>query len=244
MSRNEKEMELRVSKITVETPDTKTFRFDLGPHKPFQFIPGQYVILSTDLWNPRKQRMGIVHRAFSIASSPLEKDYIEITAKRYPEGRMTGWLHDTVQVGQGMTVQGPKGEFVYEEGKSDELILIAGGIGIAPFRSMTRYVLARELPVQIRLFYTARTPGDFAFKPEFEDAARRYPNFHCIFTVTREHGGWAGRVGRVDRDLLRPHVTNPNARFYLCGPDPMIRDLRQVLEELSVAISAIFAEKW
>lgn len=237
-------MQLPVSKITVETPDTKTFRLDLGPHKPFFFLPGQFIIVTAELWNPRRNRTAPVNRAFSISSSPLEKDYLEITAKKYQDGRMTPWFHDSVQVGQVLSVKGPDGKFVFREGETDELVLIAGGIGIAPYRSIIRYILTQRLPVGIRLIYSARTPKDFAYKAEFDDKTAKHPNFQCLYTVTREQKGWTGRVGRVDEAFLQGYLGNPKALFYLCGPDRMIRDLTETLKKMGVAGQAIRSERW
>lgn len=243
-AKDHKVMQLPVSLITVETPDTKTVRLGLGPNNPFPFLPGQFIIITAELWNPRRNRMVPVNRAFSISSSPTEVDYLEITAKKYQDGRMTPWLHDTVQVGQVLSVKGPDGEFVFREGESDELVLIAGGIGIAPYRSIIRYILTRRLPVQIRLIYSARTPEDFAYKAEFDDKTAKHPNFRCLYTVTREHKGWNGRVGRVDEALLRNYAGNPKALYYLCGPDRMISDLTETLKKLGVAREAIRSERW
>ncbi len=240
----QKVMQLPVSRITVETPDTKTFCLDLGPHKPFSFISGQFIIATAEIWNPRKNRMGPVHRAFSIASSPLEKDHLEITAKKYPGGRMTPWLHDSVEVGQVLNVKGPDGNFVFKEEETDEIVLIAGGIGIAPYRSIIRYIFSKKLQVQIRLIYSARTPHDFAYKSEFDLLITQHPNFECLYTVTREHEGWSGRVGRVDEPLIQQYLSNPRALYYLCGPDPMILKLTGILQKLGIGIETIRSERW
>ncbi|HEY4485283.1 MAG TPA: FAD-binding oxidoreductase [Nitrospiria bacterium] len=235
---------LPVSEIRAETPDIKSFRLDLAGHKPFVFRPGQFVILTTEVWNPKRQRMGPVNRAFSISTSPTDEDYIEIAARRYPEGRITPWLHDTVRVGDRVTVKGPEGRFIFKEGESDELILIAGGIGVAPFRSMIRYILARNLPVRVSLFYSARTPGDFSFAAEFDALARRHDNFRLILTVTRPGAPWSGRTGRFDLEFFREHLGGPTAPYYLCGPDSLIDDGLRILRGLGVPDAFLRSEKW
>jgi ferredoxin-NADP reductase len=237
-------MKLPVSRMTVETPDIKTFRMDLGSYKPFPFSPGQFIVISTDLWNPRRNRMGPVSRAFSISSSPLEQDYLEITAKKYQDGRMTPWLHDSVKVGHVLNVKGPDGDFIFREGETDEIVLIAGGIGIAPYRSFTRYILSKKLSVQIRLIYSARTPQDFAFKPEFDQQVTQHHNVQCLYTVTREQIGWTGRVGRVDENLIQTYLGNPRALYYICGPDQMIVELKKALQKLGVEKESIRSERW
>lgn len=244
-ARDQKEMKLVVSEIRQETPEIKSFRFDLGSNKPFPFRPGQFVIITAEVWNPKRNRMGPANRAFSLSSSPTDEDYIEIAAKRYGDGRMTPWLHDTVKVGDVLNVKGPEGQFVFTEGESDGIVLIAGGIGIAPYRGMIRYILAKGLPVRIKLLYSARTPADFAFKPEFDAAMKQHPNLHCVYTITRPDGThWTGRVGRFDEAFFREYLGPVGTIYYLCGPDRMIKEQAQILTALGVPYPLIRLERW
>ncbi|MBI3610239.1 MAG: hypothetical protein HY204_06005 [Nitrospirae bacterium] len=244
-ARDQKEMKLIVSEIRTETPEIKSFRFDLGLNKPFPFRPGQFMIIKAEVWNPKRNRMGPVNRAFSLSSSPTDEDYIEIAAKRYEGGRLTPWLHDSVKVGDVLNVKGPEGQFVFTEGESDEIVLIAGGIGIAPYRSMIRYILTKGLPAQVKLLYSARTPADFAFKPEFDAAAQGHPNFHCVYTITRPAGlPWSGRIGRFDEAFFRDHLGPVGTLYYLCGPDRMIKEQAQILTTLGVPYPMILSERW
>jgi Na+-transporting NADH:ubiquinone oxidoreductase subunit F len=244
-ARDQKEMKLVVSEIRQETAEIKSFRFDLGSNKPFPFRPGQFVIITAEIWNLKRNRMGTANRAFSMSSSPTDEDYLEIAAKRYEGGRMTPWLHDTVKAGDLLNVKGPEGQFVFTEGESDEIVLIAGGIGIAPYRGMIRYILAKELPVQIKLLYSARTPADFAFKPEFDAAMSRHQNFHCVYTITRpDETPWAGHVGRFDKAFFQDHLGPVGTLYYLCGPERMIKEQGQVLTTLGVPYPMIRSERW
>ena len=238
-------MKLAVSEIRQETPEIKSFRFDLGSNKPFPFRPGQFVVITAEVWNPKRNRIGPANRAFSLSSSPTEKEYIEIAAKRYLDGRLTPWLHDTVKTGDILNVKGPEGQFVFTEGESDGIVLIAGGIGIAPYRSMIRYILVKELQVQVKLLYSARTPADFAFKKEFDKAMKQHPNLHCVYTITRpDQTPWAGRVGRFDEAFFRDHLGPVGTLYYLCGPDRMIKEQAQILTALGVPYPMIRSERW
>jgi ferredoxin-NADP reductase len=244
-ARDQKKMKLVVSEIRQETPEIQSFRFDLGANKPFPFRPGQFIIITAEVWNPKRNRMGTANRAFSMSSSPTDEDYLEIAAKRYEGGRMTPWLHDTVKAGDLLNVKGPEGQFVFTEGETDEIVLIAGGIGIAPYRGMIRYILAKELPVRIKLLYSARTPRDFAFKPEFDAAMSRRQNFHCVYTITRpDQTPWAGRVGRFDKAFFQDHLGPVGTLYYLCGPDRMIKEQAQILTALDVPSPLIRSERW
>jgi len=187
----------------------------------------------------------LANRAFSLSSSPTEQDFIEIAAKRYPEGRLTPWLHDTVKVGDVLNIKGPEGNFVFTENESDELVLIAGGIGIAPYRSMIRYILAKGMPVRVTLIYSARTPADFAFRSEFDAAMEQHSNLRCVYTITRPDSiPWTGRIGRIDKALLQDNLGPDGTLYYLCGPDQMIKECSQNLTALNIPTTRIRSERW
>lgn len=244
-ARDQKQMTLTVTEIRQETPEIKSFRFDLGKNKPFKFLPGQFVIVTAEVWNPKRNRMGIANRAFSLSSSPTEEDHIEIAAKRYSDGRLTPWLHDSVKIGDTLNVKGPEGNFVFKEGESQDLVLISGGIGIAPYRSMIRYIFAKKLPVRVTLLYSARTVVDFAFKEELDSAMIRHPNLQAIYTITRpDQTPWTGRIGRINEAILRDHLGPTGTLYYICGPDEMIKEGSQQLKTLGIPSPMIRSERW
>lgn len=237
----------QILRIVQETPDIRTFRLEIPPGTAFSFLPGQHIIVTASLWSPKRQKPVPVHRAFSISSSPLEVEagYIEFSARRYPGGRMTAWLHGEVREGDTLRVAGPYGEFVLREEEWDEVVLVAGGIGVAPFRSMIRYIFGKGLPISVHLYYSARTPEDFAFRDEWDHLAQVHPHqFQVVYTVTRDPEGWPGRMGRIQAAWLEPFVTRSRTGFFLCGPEALIEDLSRDLERMGVAPERIRWEKW
>jgi ferredoxin-NADP reductase len=124
------------------------------------------------------------------------------------------------------------------------MILIAGGIGVAPFRSFIRYALEKPSSHDVVLFYSARTPGDFAFKEEFDHLAAHFPRFRCFYTVTRESRNWNGRIGRIDIPLLKETLQTPKTLFYLCGPQGMVDALSLDLETAGIPKAGILSEVW
>lgn len=236
-------MQLHVSEIRAETADTKTVQFRLEEDLPF--LPGQFITLTAEIWNPKRLQFAPVHRAFSITSSPTDRGILEIAAKRYPDGRMSAWLHDTLKTGDNVAVKGPQGSFVFQEGETDEIVLIAGGIGIAPFRGVVRYIDAKRLPVHVTLLYSARTPADFVFDDELRAIMRRNPCMRCVFTITRPSDlPWTERVGRIDGAMLKQHLGGPNTVYYICGPEALIRESTQQLKDLNVLPERVRTEKW
>ncbi|HSG05174.1 MAG TPA: FAD-binding oxidoreductase [Nitrospiria bacterium] len=243
--KGKQEMSLRVSEIRDETPDTKMFRLALGDHPPLQFKPGQFVILKTELWNPSKNRNMRVNRAFSIASSPMEKSFIDLAIKRYPGGRMTPWLHDKVRVGDRVRVTGPQGKFILDGEDAGKFFFIAGGVGIAPLRSMIRYLIDIKSPSKIRLFYSARTPLDFAFKAEFDQQAGNHPDMQCFYTVTRPgKEPWTGMTGRFGEDYFKSRIDTDAKGVFICGPPSMVKDGMNSLRKIGIPEGSLHSEMW
>ena len=122
---------VQVTDIRRDTPDVKTFRVvDLDGRKPFLHIPGQCAMLSMP---------GVGEALFSITSSPTNEDYLEFSIKKC--GCVTDWLH-AIEPGQQVTLRGPYGNGfpVDTDFAGKDLVFVAGGIGLAPLRSVINYV--------------------------------------------------------------------------------------------------------
>ncbi|MBF8267447.1 MAG: hypothetical protein HW388_955 [Dehalococcoidia bacterium] len=231
------ELEARVAAIVQETPSVKSFVLELD--REFTFLPGQYVDLS--IYTPE----GTVVAGYSITSTPLQKRVITIAVKRIPDARAATSLHERAQVGDTFTIMGPGGGFYYQREMGDSLVLIAGGIGITPLMSMVRYVHEARLPVDATLLYSAQCPSELAFLEELRAISAQSTNIRCFFTVTRPQGEyWEGRVGRIDREMLREHTLRRESLFYICGPGEMPRQMSELLRGLGVDSSRIKTERW
>jgi ferredoxin-NADP reductase len=221
----------------------KTFRLGVDSQVPFEFLPGQFIILAFEIFDRAKGRSVRKNRAFSISSSPMEKNYLEITVKK--TGRISTYMHEVVKEKDLLTIKNRSGEFYFQEGFSDELVLIAGGTGIAPLMSMVRNISQRKLPVKITLLYSNKTPGDIIFYKEIQALESSHSNFRCIHTITRPEGyNWRGPTGRINQELLEQNVSNKQALFYICGPKAMIQATAEFLKGLGVHPSRIKIEKW
>lgn len=140
-----------VTDIRVDTPDVKTFRVvGLDGKKPFVHVPGQCAMLSMP---------GVGEALFSITSSPTNRDFLEFSIKKC--GCVTDWLHG-MEPGQQITLRGPYGNGfpVESDFLGRDLLFIAGGIGLAPLRSVIHYVRDRRDPGTGRwILSTAPAPG-------------------------------------------------------------------------------------
>lgn len=238
-------IDTKIIKVKQETHDVKTFRFDLKDN-PIDFKPGQFITIFIDLEvNGEKVKQS---RPFSISSSPNNKDFIEISVKVYPDSVGAKAIHN-LKEGALVTIIGPSGNFTFEESMGKNLVLLAGGNGVTPLRSITHYVLDNNLDVDTTLIYSNKTPEDIIFRKEFEDLAIKHNNFKHVFTITRPEeskGEWHGNIGRINSDLIRNNVTNlNNSIFFVSGPPEMVGSIVNVLEkDLNISENRIHMEEF
>lgn len=220
-----------VTDIRIDTPDVKTFRV-LTPDgkKPFEHMPGQCAMLSIP---------GVGEALFSITSSPTNKDYIEFSIKKC--GCLTEWLH-MMDVGQQITIRGPYGKpFPVEtELKGKDLLFIAGGIGLAPLRSVINYVRAnRENYGTVQIVYGARSKDDLVDYNEIINEWMADEGVEVNLTIDREQEGWNGHVGFIPNYVKE---LNPDLKktVLMCGPPVMIKFTLQGLMDLGFEKTQIY----
>lgn len=226
---------LRVARVFDETPNVKTFRLtalDGGP-LPFEYLPGQFL----NVIAPSAAAGGsTTKRSYTIASSPTQSAYCEITVKREAEGVVSRYLHDTVRLDGEIRVSAPYGRFCFTGEEAPGIVLIGGGVGITPLMSVVRYLTDLSWPGEIVLISGFRDAQDFIFRAELERLARQHPNLRLIPVASGAvDTGWAGRRGRIDATLVREVVPDIASRLvHLCGPKPMMDAARAFLRELGV----------
>ncbi|TAK93267.1 MAG: hypothetical protein EPO07_18355 [Verrucomicrobia bacterium] len=232
-------VEMLVESVTPELPDTKTLKLKWPDgHNP-EFQTGQFITL---YWPDAPE----YKRAYSLSSCALDRGFYEVTIKR--EGKMGTRIVDWAKPGQTMFVLPPAGKFLpaFEPGK--QLICIAGGSGVTPFRAFVRDATKRELENKITVLYSVRTTNDIIFNAEFHDLAAENPNFNFYVTCTRLHpeDKWTGRRGRIDAAWVKEQIHDlPNTVFYACGPNPLVEFAEQVvLHDLGVPKTQMKTEKW
>ena len=209
--------------IRQDTPDVKTFRvLTLDGKKPFIHKPGQCAMLSMP---------GVGEALFSITSSPTNTEYVEFSIKKC--GCVTTWIH-AVEVGQQITVRGPYGNGfpVETEFKVQDMLFIAGGIGLAPVRSVINYVRDNRANYgKVDIVYGSRSKDDLVFYKEIIDEWKNDPTVNVHLTIDREQEGWDGHVGFVPT-YVKELGFEPNKTAVLCGPPIMIKFTLQGLSEL------------
>ena len=220
-----------VTDIRKDTPDVKTFRVvGTDGKKLFQHMPGQCAMVSIP---------GVGECMFSITSSPTNEEYMEFSIKKC--GCVTEVIH-SLEVGAQVTVRGPYGKNfpVEEDFKGKDLLFIAGGIGLAPLRSVINYVRHyRNNYGKVVIVYGARSKDDLVDIEEIKTEWMNEPNTEVYLTIDRPQDDWDGHVGFVPA-YVKELGLNPNMTAVLCGPPIMIKFTLAGLLELGFDKSNVF----
>ena len=220
-----------VTDIRIDTPDVKTFRV-LTPDgvKPFEHKPGQCAMLSIP---------GVGEAMFSITSSPTNTEYMEFSIKKC--GCLTDWLH-AMDIGQQITIRGPYGKPfpVDTDLKGKDLLFIAGGIGLAPLRSVINYVRDKRADYgSVQIVYGARSKDDLVDYNEILTEWMADDGVEVNLTIDREQEGWDGHVGFIPAFVKE---LNPDLKktVLMCGPPVMIKFTLQELMGLGFEKTQVY----
>ena len=220
-----------VTDIRIDTPDVKTFRVvGLDGKKVFDHMPGQCAMLSIP---------GVGEAMFSITSSPTNTEYMEFSIKKC--GCLTQWLH-AMDVGQQITIRGPYGRHfpVESELKGKNLLFVAGGIGLAPLRSVINYVRDNRKDYgKIMIVYGSRSKEDLVDYHEILDEWMADEGVEVKLTIDRPQDDWDGHVGFVPNYVkeLEPDL---DYNVLMCGPPIMIKFTLAGLKELGFKETQVY----
>ena len=209
---------------------------ELG-RQPFAFSAGQAVMVGLHGSPLRKP--------YSIASAPVEvqrNGVLQLLLQVDDSGALDPHL-ELAAPGTRLDVEGPFGTFGLPEGVDDPILMVAGGTGIAPLRSILIERLSRGPAPKIAVVYSARSPEEVAFRSELE-TLQREGKLSAYFTVTREGGDWKGRRGRIDETLLREALPSPRCYGLLCGPPALVAGAAAILRSLGVDDDRIRTENY
>ncbi len=226
---------LPVLAVVPETEEIRTFRVVRPPG--FSFQPGQFLIVRVVIDG------STLTRCYSISSSPAAAGYLEISVRN--QGKVSAFLHGTLQPGGVIEVQGPGGSFIHPGPGDQPLALVAAGIGITPLLSVLRHTLECEPERRVALVLSARGEEHVPFLDDLRLLRKRHPQFRLALTLSRGTDKPEFFSGRIDRGLLESVIEDPEHSIcFICGPLPMIDGTRELLRTLGVPDSQIHFEKF
>ena len=218
-------MPYRIQRVRQETDDT--FTLELIPtdsHDGFSFAPGQFNMLYV---------FGVGEVPISISSDPADAPRIQHTTRVV--GTVTKAMR-LLQRGDLLGIRGPFGtHWPVEEAIGHDVVIVAGGIGLAPLRpALYRLMAQREKYRKIVLLYGTRTPEDILYRRELEQWRGKF-DLEIQVTVDRAASTWRGYVGVVTTLITRAPFDPSNTVAIVCGPEEMMRFTVMELQKRGVA---------
>jgi phenol hydroxylase P5 protein len=207
--------------------------------RPLVFQAGQYINLQT----PADEQS----RAFSLANSPQQPEVIELNVRIVPGGKVTGWLHENLSVGDTLDISGPYGRFFVRKSAQTPMLFMAGGSGLSSPKSMIDDLLAEGCTLPMVLVYGQRTRDELYYHEHFVDLAARHANFTYVPALSNEpeSSEWNGARGFV-HEAAKAHFDNDfrGRKAYLCGPPAMIEACITTLMQGRLFERDIYMEKF
>ena len=220
-----------------------TLAFQFAKPAGFSHRAGQSVLMR--LTDPPETDAEGDARTFTIASAPCEPDLMIATRMRN-----SAFKHALggASPGTRVSIDGPSGELVLHDDASRPAVMLAGGIGITPFRAMAVQAAHDRCPVRMHLFYSNRRPEDAAFLAELQTLQYSNSNYRLIATMTQAQTSahpWLGERGFIGREMLERYLPDPRAAiYYVAGPPAMTAAMQQMLAALGLDEEAVRSEEF
>ena len=209
----------KVLSIKQDVPDVYVIK--LKRPKGFDFKAGQFIFV-------KRVVNGVpAIRAYSISSSPNEKNYFELCVKKVPGGKVSPYLC-SLKKGQILEFKGPAGKFTLDSIPQKTLVFAATGTGISAIKSLITYILEKGFKKDIYLFFGVRTHKNIIYKKELENLAKKYKNLHFIPVLSREH--WNGEEGHVQEPIKKyaKKLNTKESHMFVCGVPIMVEETKEL----------------
>jgi CDP-4-dehydro-6-deoxyglucose reductase len=213
-----KTLPARIARLSRLAPDVMQVMLRLPAVERLDFAAGQYLDVLIE---------GGRRRSFSIASPPHDSEVLELHARHVPGGSFTSRLFGALTDGALLRIEGPLGQFIYRE-QARPALLVAGGTGFAPLKSMLRHALERGSQRRFLLYWGARTATDLYEERLVLDWTRRHPQLTFVPVLSGADPATEGgrRRGWVHEAVLADHPSLASHEVYAAGPPAMIEAIR------------------
>ena len=227
---NIKEYMTKLEEMEDMTYDIKRLRMALPEGETISFKAGQFMQFYT---KPYAKVQDVVFRAYSMSSPPQDNKHIELLIRKVPEGLCTTYVHEHLNEGDQVRLSGPYGDFYYR-GNCDTMIMVAGGSGLAPMRSLIYDNLYKKIPVNMIFYFGAKSQADLYYMEEFTNLDKENENFKFIPILSQPDDDWTGEKGLVTEVLDRDLSAGTGAEgkeAYLCGSPGFLKAANDVLKK-------------
>ncbi|AXG73703.1 flavodoxin reductase [Flavobacterium arcticum] len=227
---------LTIKDVTRETPGAVSIAFTIPDNlkDAYKFTAGQYINLKTEYEGQE------VRKAYSICSSP-NSDELRVAIKAVQSGGFSSFANEKLATGDTLEIGTPEGKFTFEPkpDRQRNYAAFAAGSGITPILSIIQSVLEGEPKSTFVLVYGNKTPEDTIFHQLLHDMQLEYVGrffVHFVYSKARAEDSLFGRIERSTVNFVtkNKHKEKEFAKFYLCGPEEMIKTVSEVLKESNV----------
>lgn len=239
-----------VESIEDVTHDIKEVYFKLENDAKVDFKAGQYGQIEIPPYGKVKER---TQRAYSMCSKPSDMNYLGFLVRLVPGGVVTTYVHEHLKIGDRLKIIAPMGDFHIREGSDTTMIWVAGGSGMAPFKSILYDRIERGLMDErdIWYFFGARTEKDMFYLDELYDLDEKYERFHFVPALSEPDEGsdWRGETGLIT-DVLDKYLKSASIppetekEGYLCGSPGMLDACMEVMHANDMTEDKIYFDKF
>ncbi|MDP9898671.1 2Fe-2S iron-sulfur cluster-binding protein [Variovorax ginsengisoli] len=222
---------IKATVVAIEDQNHDIKRLSLKPAKPLDFSPGQYAQLQ---FTPAHIR------PYSMAGLPQD-DTLEFHVRRVADGQVTGYIADTLKVGDAVRVSGPLGSAYLRRKHEGPMLCVAGGTGLAPILSIVRGAIATGMRNPIHLYLGVRSERDVYGRAWLHDLQRQHPDLHVHVVLAAGHAADC-RSGLVTQAIAQDWHSLEGFRAYLCGAPPMVEATTLLVRQLGVKPPQIYAD--
>ncbi len=236
---------LIINEIRDETKSAKTFKLVPDPDSITKslafFRAGQYLSLKVEVNGVE------ITRPYSIASSPedVQNGFYEITVRKEEHGFLTDYIWDNWKVGTEVVSSGPEGFFYFEPLRDlKNIIGIAGGSGITPFRSIAKSIINGKIDAKLTVLYGSSEEDDIIFYDEFKKLEKEHADkLEVVHVLSCEVVSLEGcETGFITADIIQKHCDVESSTFFICGPQIMYEFVENELKKFDITQKRIRRE--
>ena len=231
-----KRLPCRVHEMAMLSHDVMRMVLRLPAVEPLEFLPGQYVDLML---------AGGRRRSFSIASSPSQPGLLELHVRRVTGGEFTAQVFEKIQPGSVLRLEGPLGNFTLQD-SGRPWLMVAGGTGLAPLKSMLDWALEQADQRPIRLYWGVRRQEDLYALDVLDRYSREFHDFIWTPVLSEADGdnSWRGKTGLVHRVVIDSVQDLWAYDVYVAGPPALVSAARDEMPEAGANPAAIFFDSF
>ena len=213
-----KTLPARVQKLTLAAPDVMLIELKLPPGERLQFLPGQYIEILLK---------GGLRRAFSLANAPGDDSCLQLHVRHLPGGQFTDQVFSTMKERDLLRLSGPHGSFFLRQDSLKPMLLIAGGTGLAPIKSIVEHAIGERSTRPMAIYWGGRTLADLYLLPLAEQWAAAGIRFVPVLSEPAADDRWQGRSGFVHAAAMADYPDLSGHQVYVCGSPAMVAAARR-----------------